>query len=128
VGKPGSGIGICMQVELKDNNMITEIRVYKLKENTATEFNKVFTEQSLPMMKRWKVNVVDYGFSLIDKDSFYLIRSYENLEQRKVSQDAFYGSDEWKNGPEKLIMNCIDIYNTSVVDNLKLTIQKNEAK
>ena len=63
--------------------MITEIRIYKLKENTAAEFNKVFTEQSLPMMKRWKVNVVDYGFSLIDKNSFYLIRSYENLEQRK---------------------------------------------
>jgi hypothetical protein len=81
--------------------MITEIRIYKLKENTATEFNMVFTEQSLPMMKRWKVNVVDYGFSLIDKESFYLIRRYENLEKRKESQEAFYSSDEWINGPEK---------------------------
>jgi hypothetical protein len=106
--------------------MITEIRIYKLKENRATEFNVVFTEQSLPMMKRWKVNVVDYGFSLIDKDSFYLIRSYENLEQRKESQDAFYGSDEWINGPEKSIMDCIDTYNTSVIDNSKLIILRNE--
>jgi hypothetical protein len=104
--------------------MITEIRIYKLKENTATEFNKVFVEQSLPMMKRWKVNVVDYGFSLIDTDSFHLIRSYENLERRKESQEAFYGSDEWINGPEKSIMNCIDTYNTSVVDNSRLAIQK----
>lgn len=104
--------------------MITEIRIYKLKENTATEFNKVFSEQSLPMMKRWKVNVVDYGFSLIDANSFYLIRRYENLERRKESQEAFYGSNEWINGPEKSIMNCIDTYNTSVVDNSKLTIQK----
>mgnify|MGYP001232365186 CR=1 FL=1 len=104
--------------------MITEIRIYKLKENTATKFNSVFTEQSLPMMKRWKVNVVDYGFSLIDKDSFYLIRNYENLEQRKASQEAFYGSDEWINGPEKAIMDCIDIYNTSVVDSGKLKIEK----
>ena len=75
--------------------MITEIRIYKLKENTASEFNKVFTEQSLPMMKRWNVNVLDYGFSLIDHDSFYLIRNYESIEQRKESQDALYGSDEW---------------------------------
>lgn len=104
--------------------MITEIRIYKLKENLATTFYKVFTEQSLPMMKRWNVNVLDYGFSLIDKDSFYLIRKYENIEQRKRSQDAFYGSDEWKNGPEKEIMDCIDTYNTSVVDNGKLTINK----
>lgn len=104
--------------------MITEIRIYKLKENTAAEFNKVFTEQSLPMMKRWKVNVVDYGFSLIDKNSFYLIRSYENLEQRKESQDAFYGSNEWIDGPEKQIMSCIDTYNTTIVDSEKLNIEK----
>lgn len=104
--------------------MITEIRIYKLKENTAAEFNKVFTEQSLAMMKRWKVNVVDYGFSLIDKNSFYLIRSYENLEQRKESQDAFYGSNEWINGPEKQIMSCIDTYNTTIVDSEKLNIEK----
>jgi len=107
--------------------MITEIRIYKLKENTAAEFNKVFTEQSLAMMKCWKVNVVDYGFSLIDKNSFYLIRSYENLEQRKESQDAFYGSNEWINGPEKQIMSCIDTYNTTIVDSEKLNIEKIEA-
>ena len=106
--------------------MITEIRIYKLKENAASEFNRVFTEQSLPMMKRWKVNVVDYGFSLIDKDSFYLIRNYESIEQRKESQEAFYGSDEWINGPEKRIMNCIDTYNTSVVDSEKLIIITSE--
>ncbi|NOU20038.1 MAG: NIPSNAP family protein [Bacteroidales bacterium] len=104
--------------------MITEIRIYKLKENSTAEFNTVFTEQSLPMMKRWKVNVVDYGFSLIDKDSFYLIRNYENIEHRKESQEAFYGSDEWINGPEKSIMECIETYNTSVVESLKLKIEK----
>lgn len=108
--------------------MITEIRIYKLKENTATEFKTVFTEQSLPMMKRWKVNVVDYGFSLIDKDSFHLIRNYENLEQRKESQEAFYGSDEWINGPEKAIMDCIDTYNTAVVDSEKLIINKTDSR
>ena len=101
----------------KQNNMITEIRIYKLKKNSAETFNKVFTEQSLPMMKRWKIKVVDFGFSFIDKESFYLIRNYENIEQRKESQDAFYGSEEWIKGPEKEIMNCIDTYNTTVIDN-----------
>ena len=104
--------------------MITEIRIYKLKESTSSEFYKVFTEQSLPMMNRWNVNVVDYGFSLIDKDSFHLIRSYESIEHRKASQDAFYGSDELIHGPEKAIMECIDTYNTSVVDSEQLKINK----
>jgi len=107
--------------------MITEIRIYKLKENTATLFNTAFTEQSLPLMKRWKVNVVDYGFSLIDKDSFHLIRRYESLTERKESQEAFYGSDEWINGPEKAIMDCINTYNTVVVDSEKLIITKTDS-
>jgi hypothetical protein len=106
--------------------MITEIRIYKLKANTATQFHAVFTEQSLPMMKRWNVNVVDYGVSLIDNDSFYLIRNYANLEHRKESQAAFYGSDEWIDGPEKTIMGCIDTYNTAVIDSGKLIINKTE--
>jgi hypothetical protein len=37
--------------------MITEIRIYKFKENASESFIKVFTEQSLPMMKRWKIDV-----------------------------------------------------------------------
>jgi hypothetical protein len=95
--------------------MITEIRIYKLKENTAEIFYKVFTEQSLPMLNRWGVNVVDYGFSLIDDTSFHLIRTYDNVAQRQQSQDDFYGSDEWINGPNDALMNCIETYNTTII-------------
>ena len=108
--------------------MITEIRIYKLKENSSQTFNKVFTEQSLPLMKRWGINIVDYGFSLIDKESFYLIRNYVSIEQRKESQDAFYGSEEWINGPEKEIMSCIDTYNTTVLDNIIFINKLNNEK
>ena len=108
--------------------MIAEIRIYKFKENASESFIKVFTEQSLPMMKRWKIDVVDFGFSLIDKESFYLIRNYESIAQRKESQDAFYGSDEWIIGPEKEIMNCIDTYNTVVTDNATFLTKLNDEK
>jgi hypothetical protein len=106
--------------------MITELRTYKLKKGTSKTFEKIFTEQSLPMLKRWKLNVVDFGFSLIDQESFYLIRSYESIEQRKQSQDAFYGSEQWINGPDKPLMNCIETYNTAIVEGTKLSIIKIE--
>ena len=96
--------------------MITEIRVYKLKSGRGNEFIKVYTEQSLPMLKRWNVKIVSYGLSLIDNDSFHLIRNYDSIEQRKESQDAFYSSAEWINGPEKQIMDCIESYNTSIIE------------
>lgn len=107
--------------------MITEIRVYKLKAGRGTEFLKVFYEQSLPMLKRWNVKLVTYGLSLIDKDSFHLLRNYDSTQQRKESQEAFYNSEEWINGPEKQIMDCIESYNTSVVESdlLKEMIIKN---
>ena len=114
---------VCQQ-----NKMITEIRIYKLKENSSQKFNDVFAEQSLPMMKRWKINVIDYGFSLIDKECFYLIRNYSSLEQRKESQDAFYNSDEWINGPEKEIMNCIDTYHTTIINYSTFLTKLNDEK
>ena len=105
--------------------MITEIRVYKLKAGRGTEFLSVFNEQSLPMLKRWNVKLIAYGLSKIDKDTFHLIRNYESIEHRKESQEAFYSSEEWINGPEKQIMDCIESYNTSVVDSAILEIKQN---
>jgi hypothetical protein len=104
--------------------MITEIRTYKLKKDFSEIFFKIFTEQSLPMLKRWNVNVVDFGFSLIDNESFYLIRTYDNVEQRKQNQEDFYGNEEWINGPNEPLMNCIETYNTAVIENEKLSIRK----
>jgi len=97
-------------------NMMIEIRTYKLKKGTGKVYEKVFVEQSLPMLKRWNVNVVDYGFSLDDEETFYLIRGYKNLEDRQNSQDAFYGSDEWKSGPREAILACIENYNCMIIE------------
>jgi hypothetical protein len=104
--------------------MITEIRTYKLKKGSSENFQKIFKDESLPMLKRWKVNVVDFGLSLVDDESFYLIRSYDSVAQRKKSQDEFYGSEEWINGPNDALMNCIETYNTFVIENEKLSVSK----
>lgn len=93
-----------------------EIRIYKLKKGTSREYKKVFTQESLPLMKRWNVNVIAYGFSLDDEETFYLIRGYKDLVDRQQSQDAFYGSDEWKLGPRETIIACIESHNVMIVE------------
>jgi hypothetical protein len=95
---------------------MVEIRTYKLKKGTSKLYEKVFTEQSLPMLKRWNVDVINYGFSLDDEETFYLIRGYKSLEDRQQSQDTFYGSDEWKNGPREAILSCIETYNSMIIE------------
>ena len=93
-----------------------EIRSYNLKPRSREEFHRLVLEKSMPMLKRWKVDVVDFGPSLHDGCSYYLIRAYQSLEDRQKSQDAFYGSDEWCKGPRDAIVGLIESYTTVVVE------------
>ena len=95
---------------------VVEIRSYNLKPGTRDHFHRLFLEQALPMLKRWKVDVVAYGPSLHDKDSYYLMRAFPSIEDRQKSEDAFYGSDEWKQGPREAILAAIDSYTTVVIN------------
>jgi hypothetical protein len=100
-----------------------EIRSYELKAGTRTQFHELFLERALPMLHRWKVDVVAYGPSLHDTDSYYLIRAYSSLEDRQSSQDAFYGSEEWLKGPREALLSLIETYTSIVLELDEATIQ-----
>ena len=91
-----------------------EIRSYNLKPGSRAAFHRLVLEESLPLLQRWEVDVVAFGPSLHDSDSYYLIRAYASLEDRQKSQDAFYGSPAWRQGPRQAILALIDS-DTSIV-------------
>ena len=95
---------------------IMEIRSYNLKDGAGSEFHSLVIEHSVPMLRRWNIDLVAYGPSRHDDDSYILIRAYASLEDRQRSEDAFYGSDEWIRGPRNAIMACIDSYTTVVLE------------
>lgn len=94
---------------------VIEIRTYTLRAGTGADFPRLVVEESLPMLKRWGVKVVAFGPSLDDEDSYYLIRAYPSLEEPQASQDAFYGSDEWRNGPREAIVSRIESHHSVVL-------------
>jgi hypothetical protein len=94
---------------------VVEIRSYNLKPGTRDRFHQLVERDALPMLRRWKVDVVSYGPSLHDADSYYLMRSFSTIEDRQRSEDAFYGSDEWRKGPREAILACIESYTTVVI-------------
>ena len=106
---------LAAQGEKQETGRIVEIRSYNLKPGTRERFHQRFEREALPMLKRWKVDVVSYGPSLHDRDSYYLMRSYANVDERQRSEDAFYGSDEWKKGPREAVLADIDSYTTIVL-------------
>jgi ketosteroid isomerase-like protein len=103
------------QGEKDPTGRVVEIRSYNLKPGTRDRFHQLFLREALPMLRRWKVDVVAYGPSLHDSESYYLMRAYSSVEERQRSEDAFYGSDEWKKGPREAILAGIDSYATTVV-------------
>ena len=100
-----------------------EIRSYTLKPGTRDEFNRLFLEEAMPLLRRWNVDVVTYGPSLHDENSYYLMRRFDNLAQREESENSFYGSDEWRQGPREQIIACIENYTEVVLDLEDATIQ-----
>jgi len=100
-----------------------EIRSYNLKPGTRERLHQMMAEQALPMLVRWGVDVVACGPSLHDHDSYYLMRAYPSLAAREQSQDAFYGSDEWRNGPREPILALIESYTSVVIEVDGTTLQ-----
>ena len=90
------------------NKEIIEIRTYQLKENSGALFHKIVSEQSIPMLKNWNSTVIAYGNSLENSDTYFLIRHYKNVQERLISQNNFYESDEWKLGPREAIISLIE--------------------
>ncbi len=93
-----------------------EFRSYNLKPGSRAEFHRLVTEVALPMLRRWNVDVVAYGPSPHDDTSYYMVRAYADLAERQRSQDAFYGSDEWRQGPREQVLALIESYTTVVLD------------
>ncbi len=85
-----------------------EILILNLKDGTREEFHKVYVTQSLPLLRKWKINVVAHGKSLHNENTYYVIRLFKSLEDRQKSEDAFYGSEEWKKGPREAIVSKIE--------------------
>jgi len=94
---------------------VFEILTLDIKPGRRGEFHKVYEAQSVPLLEKWNFDLVAYGPSLHDANSYYVIRRFKSLEDREKSEDAFYGSDDWKLGPRDAIMELVDHFAYAVV-------------
>ena len=87
---------------------LVEVRSYKLEPGSVARFHDLASNQSIPLLHAVRMDVVAFGPSLHEPDTYYLIRSYESLEELKSSQEAFYGSAAWRQGPREAIIELIE--------------------
>jgi hypothetical protein len=96
-------------------NRLVEIRSYKLKPGSGSRFHNLVSNQSIPLLDEWGMEVVAYGQSLHDPDSYYLIRAYNDLDHLNSSQEAFYSTDAWRKGPREAIIELIESNSNAVL-------------
>jgi hypothetical protein len=102
---------------------ILEIRTYVLVPGAGREYERLFHEAALPMLARHGIDVVAFGRSLGDANGYYLIRAFDDLDHRQRSEDSFYGSPEWREGPREAILGLIRTYADLVLELDELTIE-----
>jgi NIPSNAP len=97
-------------------DQVVEIRSYTLKPGTAAAFERLFLEQALPLLRAAGTDVVAARASLHEPDAYVLMRAYPSLAAREHSQDQFYGSAAWRDGPREAVLACIEHYTTVVIE------------
>jgi len=105
-----------------------EILILNLRPGTREEFHQLYMKESLPLQKKWNIEVVAHGPSLHDDNSYYVIRSFNNLEDREKMQNAFYNSDDWQKGPRTAILAKTEHFATIVVQQEALEEWINRAR
>ncbi|MFD5251147.1 NIPSNAP family protein [Amycolatopsis sp. NPDC058340] len=99
--------------------VILEFRTYRLKPGTTEDFLRVMTEESIPLLERAGLRVVDFGRSLVAEDGHeeaYLIRAFGSLEEHERQETEFYGSEAWLKGPREAIVSRIESYHTIAIE------------
>lgn len=92
-----------------------EIRSYKLHPNAGRAFERVFRERAEPMVRASGMDVVAFGQSAHDENAYFLIRAFDSFAHLTRSEDEFYGSEAWRNGPREELLSCIESYQDTVL-------------
>lgn len=92
-----------------------EFLLYTLKPGTGKDFHRIMKEVSVPLHRAAGMDVISFGISAHDDYAYYLLRAYDSLSHLKSSQESFYNSDAWRNGPQQAIIERISISVKSVL-------------
>jgi len=102
---------------------LLEIRSYELKPGTRGEYDRLFREEAAPLLRRFEIDVVAVGPSMGDPNGYFLMRAFDDLDDRARREDAFYSSPEWRDGPRQAVLDCIVTYTDAVVELDEATIE-----
>jgi hypothetical protein len=91
------------------------MRLFKLHAGTRDEFHRISDEGTIPMMRRYGINVLAYGPTLNDENGYLLLRCFASEEERTRLSQSLYDNEEWERNYEEPVMSMIESYHTAVI-------------
>jgi hypothetical protein len=89
---------------------LVEIRAYRLKPGTRDAFHAAATNEALPMVRAYGMDVVTHGPVPHDPNGYFLVRSFADLAELTKQENEFYGSAPWRDGPREALVSRIETY------------------
>jgi len=89
---------------------LVEIRTYRLKPGSLSAFHEAMRDRAVPFIRSKGMDVVAFGKSDHEEETYFLARSYESRAALEREQSAFYGSQEWRMGPREALVMHIETY------------------
>ena len=97
-------------------NRVLEMRIVRLHHGRRNEFAVRFHDQLLPMLRSHGMEIIHYGPSLHDEDSYFLIRAWPSVAERQATLDTMYGGADWLMNQEQYLLDMIHSMDTCVLD------------
>jgi hypothetical protein len=97
-----------------ESEMLLDVRIYRLHAGKRNDFDSLVRNQTIPLARRFGHQVVDFGPSAHDDDTYYLIRVFDSGADRQQSLASLYESEEWLRDYDDKVMALIDSYQTAV--------------
>ena len=98
------------------DNRVLELRIVRLRHGRRNEFAVRFHDQLLPILRSHGMEIIHYGPSLHDEDSFFLIRAWPSVAERQETLDTMYGGVDWLMNQEQVFLDMIDSMDTCVLN------------
>ncbi len=93
---------------------LVEVRSYRLHSGRRADFHALFAHDAMPLLAAAGIDVVSFGPSVGEADSYYLIRCFDDREHRRQAEERFYASAAWRQGPREKILALIETYTEAV--------------
>lgn len=105
---------------------IIEFLSYELIKGSAEEFHNIMLSESLPLHRKYNINVLYSNKSIEIPDNYLLIRTYSSLKEMENQQNKFYSCEDWKKSIREKIINKIvkSVRNVMDIDEFKLVYKK----